>query len=239
MEHPKLIRILSVEDHPVFREGLSTILGSQPDMLLVAQATNGVEAMEEFRRYRPDITLMDLRLPGTNGTETLIAMRGEFPHARIIVLTTSDGDGEIQRALRAGASANILKSMPSVMYGGLTLLDMLMGNTPGYSDNPLRQNLWRAGHAHARCLPCPIAGHASLCGRGGAFALLEVACSIGGTDRRTSDSRRVLSVSRLPNGYTAERLDQSGIHWRAISRCGCFKPWSRSDSRRTRYRTEI
>lgn len=106
------IRILSVEDHPVFREGLATIIGSQPDMLLVAHATNGVEALEEFRRHRPDITLMDLRLPGTNGTDTLIAIRGEYPQARIIILTTSDGDGEIQRAMRSGASAYILKSMP-------------------------------------------------------------------------------------------------------------------------------
>ncbi|MGZ3333591.1 MAG: response regulator, partial [Gemmatimonadaceae bacterium] len=79
MEHPKPIRILSLEDHPVFREGLSTIIGSQADMHLVAQATNGVEAMAEFRRHRPDITLMDLRLPGTNGIDTLIAIRGEFP----------------------------------------------------------------------------------------------------------------------------------------------------------------
>src|SRR5215475_5983609 len=108
----KQIRILSVEDHPVFREGLSTIIGSQADMLLIAQAANAVEAIEEFRRHRPDITLMDLRLPGTNGTDTLIAIRGEFPAARIIMLTTSDSDGEIQRALRAGASAYVLKSMP-------------------------------------------------------------------------------------------------------------------------------
>ena len=106
------IRILSVEDHPVFREGLATIIGSQPDMLLVAQASNAVEAVAEFRSHRPDITLMDVRLPGTNGTDTLIAIRGEFPHARIIMLTSSDSDGEIQRALRAGASAYILKSMP-------------------------------------------------------------------------------------------------------------------------------
>lgn len=106
------IRILSVEDHPVFREGLITIISSQPDMLLVAQAGNAIEAVAEFRRHRPDITLMDLRLPGTNGIDTLISIRGEYPDARVIILTTADSDGEIQRALRAGASGYVLKSMP-------------------------------------------------------------------------------------------------------------------------------
>jgi DNA-binding NarL/FixJ family response regulator len=106
------IRILTVEDHPVFREGLATIIGSEPDMLLVAQAGNAVEAITEFRRHRPDVTLMDLRLPGTNGTDTLISIRGEHPAARVIMLTTSDSDGDIQRAMRAGASAYMLKSMP-------------------------------------------------------------------------------------------------------------------------------
>jgi DNA-binding NarL/FixJ family response regulator len=81
-------------------------------MQLVAQATNAVDAISEFHRHRPDITLMDLFLPGTNGTDTLIAIRGEFPQARIIMLTTSDSEGDIQRALRAGASGYILKSMP-------------------------------------------------------------------------------------------------------------------------------
>ena len=108
----KQISILSVEDHPVFRQGLATIIETEPDMVLVGQAANGVEAIAEFRRHRPDITLMDLRLPGSNGTDMLIAIRGEFPGARIIMLSSSDSDGEIQRALRSGASGYVLKSMP-------------------------------------------------------------------------------------------------------------------------------
>jgi len=108
----KPIRILTVEDHPVFREGLATIIGSEPDLRLVAQAANAVEAITEFRRHRPDITLMDVRLPGTNGTDTLVTIRGEYADARVIMLTTSDSDGDIQRSMRAGASGYILKSMP-------------------------------------------------------------------------------------------------------------------------------
>jgi DNA-binding NarL/FixJ family response regulator len=106
------IRILTVEDHPVFRQGLTTIIESESDMRLVGQATNAAEAIAEFRLHRPDITLMDLRLPGANGTDTLIAIRGEYPQARIIMLTTADGDVDIQRAMRAGAWGYVLKSTP-------------------------------------------------------------------------------------------------------------------------------
>jgi DNA-binding NarL/FixJ family response regulator len=91
---------------------LATVIESQPDMRLIGYAGNGVEAVAEFRRHQPDVTLMDLQLPGSNGTDVLIAIRGEFPRARIAILTTSDSDGQIQRAMRAGAAAYLLKSMP-------------------------------------------------------------------------------------------------------------------------------
>jgi DNA-binding NarL/FixJ family response regulator len=104
------IRILTVDDHPILRDGIAAVLESQPDMTLVGQACNGREAIECFRRLRPDVTLMDLRMPDISGIEAITAIRAEFPEARIIVLTTYAGDAQAAAALRAGAAGYLLKN---------------------------------------------------------------------------------------------------------------------------------
>jgi len=106
------IRVLSVDDHPLLREGIAAIVNNQSDMLLVAEAASGSEAIQKFREHQPDVTLMDLRLPDMSGIDTMIAIRTEFSDARIIMLTTFEGDVEVQRALQAGARGYMLKSMP-------------------------------------------------------------------------------------------------------------------------------
>ena len=106
------IRVFSVDDHPLLREGIAAIINSQPDMLMVAQAANAQDALQQFRKHKPDVTLMDLRLPDQNGIETMIAIRAEFHDARVIMLTTFEGDVDIKRALEAGARGYVLKSMP-------------------------------------------------------------------------------------------------------------------------------
>ena len=104
------IRILAVDDHVLVREGIAVLLSTEPDMALVAEASNGREAIQQFRAHRPDITLMDLQMPEMNGLDTIIAIRGEFPDAKIIVLTTYKGDVQILRALKAGARGYLLKN---------------------------------------------------------------------------------------------------------------------------------
>jgi len=135
MTNANCIRVLSVDDHPVFREGVGAIINYQADMSLAGTASNGREGIEVFRALRPDITLMDLRLPDLSGLELIIAIRSEFPDARVIVLTTCEGDVEVLRALKAGARGYLLKSMPSQQ-----MLDMI-----------------RQVHSGKKCVPGEIA----------------------------------------------------------------------------------
>jgi DNA-binding NarL/FixJ family response regulator len=127
--------VLAVDDHPLLREGIAVVIQGERDIVLIDQASNGQEAIDKFRTHRPDVTLMDLQMPGMNGIDTMIAIRREFSHARFIVLTTYDGDVQALRALKAGASGYLLKGT-------------------------LRKNLLdtiRAVHAGRRCIPAEIA----------------------------------------------------------------------------------
>jgi DNA-binding NarL/FixJ family response regulator len=135
MTNANCIRILSVDDHPLVREGVASIINSQSDMSLVGTASDGRKGIEAFRALRPDVALMDLRLPDLSGLDVMIAIRSEFPDARVIVLTTFEGDVDVQRALKAGARGYLLKSMPRQQ-----MLDMI-----------------RQVHAGKKCVPAEIA----------------------------------------------------------------------------------
>jgi DNA-binding NarL/FixJ family response regulator len=128
---PERIRILCVDDHPLMREGIAALIAKEPDLALVAEASSGLEAIQQFREQRPDVTLLDIRLPDISGIDALIAIRKEDSSARVIMFTTSRGDVEIQRALRAGARGYMLKSTPP-----RELLDAIRGVHRGLTRIP-------------------------------------------------------------------------------------------------------
>ena len=109
-ETPAKIRILAVDDHVLVREGIAILVGAEPDMTMVGEAADGREAIQQFRAHRPDVTLMDIQMPEMNGLDAMIAIRGEFPDAKIVMLTTYKGDVQILRALKAGAQGYLLKN---------------------------------------------------------------------------------------------------------------------------------
>ena len=146
---PNRIRILTVDDHPLLREGIAALAASQSDMEVIGEASNGREALEKFRKHRPDITLMDLVMPEMKGVDAIIAIRAEFPEARIIVLTTYAGDVQVLRALKAGARGYLLK--------GLLRKELL--------------EMVRAVHAGRKCIPPEVA--AQLAEHAGDEALSE------------------------------------------------------------------
>ena len=135
----KQIRIMTVDDHPVLRQGIATLISDQPDMTLVAEATNGREAIQQFRAHRPDVTLMDLQMPEMNGLDALIAIRGEFADARIIVLTTYTGDVQARRALQAALLINLYRDEP-ILHLPFRLLALL-------ADIERNFTTWRQRHA--------------------------------------------------------------------------------------------
>jgi DNA-binding NarL/FixJ family response regulator len=147
MSAPPRIRVFCVDDHPLMREGIATVIRNEPDMQLVAEASTGHDAIRGFREHRPDVTLMDVRMPDMGGIDALLAIRTEFANARVIMLTTFEGDAEIKRALEAGAQGYMLKNMPRKQ-----LVDMIRKVHAGQKHIPLEVAVQLIEHLGAETL---------------------------------------------------------------------------------------
>jgi DNA-binding NarL/FixJ family response regulator len=190
MDTPAPIRVFCVDDHPLMREGIAAVIRNEPDMLLVAEAATGREAIQGFRQHRPDITLMDLRLPDIGGIDAMVAIRTDFDDARIIMLTTFEGDAEIHRALEAGARGYMLKSMPRKQ-----LLEMI-----------------RKVHAGKKFIPPEVATH--LAEFLGADALskreVEVLQKIAGGNRNSDIAALLFISEETVKGHIKHIMEKLG-----------------------------
>ena len=180
----KPIRVLTVDDHALLRNGIRRLIGAESDMQLVAEASTGREAVEEFRAHRPDVTLMDLQMPDMNGIEAIIAIRGEFPEARIIVLSTYSGDVQVVRALKAGARAYLLK---------------------GNVNKELLATI-RAVHAGQKRIPAEVAS--GLAEHTGEDELSEREIEVLAADRRGQREQGDRSATRSRRGHRQKARDE-------------------------------
>jgi DNA-binding NarL/FixJ family response regulator len=197
MPNADCIRVLSVDDHPLFRDGIAAIINCQSDMSLVGAASNGKEAIEAFRTLRPDVTLMDLRLPDLSGIDVTIAIRSEFADARVIVLTTFERDVEVQRALKAGACGYLLKSMPPAQ-----MIDMI-----------------RQVHGGKKCVPPEIA--AGLAEHLGDETLtdreVEVLQQVAGGNRNRDIGKRLFIAEETVKVHLKHIMEKLGANDRTQS----------------------
>ncbi len=185
-----VIHVLCVDDHPLLREGIAALVKSQPDMKLVAEAGSGREALLSFREHRPDVTLMDLRLPDMSGIDTMVAIRSEFPDARIIMLTTFEGDVEIRHALEAGARGYMLKSMPPQI-----LLDGI-----------------RQVHAGKKCIPPVVGSHLAehMSDEVLTAREVEVLCQMAGGNRNQDIAQRLFISEETVKVHVKHIMEKLG-----------------------------
>jgi DNA-binding NarL/FixJ family response regulator len=203
---PNLIRILTVDDHPLLREGIAFLVKSQQDMELVAEASDGEEAIEQFRRHRPDVTLMDLRMPNLNGTEAISRIRNEFPDAKIIVLSTYAGDVQVLRAIKAGARGYIVKG-----HVHRELLDAIRSVHAGRKRIPPEIAAELADHAADDALSSREIDVLRLIGAGNANKQIADKLSIGETTVKNHISNILSKLSANDRAHAVTIALQRGI----------------------------